>query len=237
MRQSANPKKAKDLQRFFKTCKGEYAQGDRFLGVMVPSQRLVLKKYKDAIGIGEITDLLKSEWHEERLTALLILAEKFKKGDDAEKKEIFDLYLENTRFINNWDLVDLSAPNIVGAYLYTRDQAILYELARSKDFWERRIAVLATFWFIKEGKAKFALAIAEILVGDRHDLIQKAVGWMLREIGKRCSQDIEEEFLKKHYKTMPRTMLRYAIERFSPERRKWYLAGKISGGLSSGSLS
>lgn len=167
---------------------------------------------------------MQSQFHEERLIALLILVAKFQKADDVEKNKIFDLYLKNTKFINNWDLVDLSAPNIMGSYLESRDRAIIYKLAKSKNLWERRISVLATFLFIKNKDAKDALNIAELLLSDRHDLIHKAVGWMLREVGKRCGQEIEEAFLKKRYKTMPRTMLRYAIERFPEKKRLFYLS-------------
>ena len=167
--------------------------------------------------------MLESEWHEERLAALFILVAKFKKADDKEKEKIYKFYLANTKSINNWDLVDLSAPNIVGSYLYNKDASVIFKLAKSKYLWERRIAILSTFYFIKEGDPKISLEIAEILVNDKHDLIQKAVGWMLREVGKRCGQDIEEQFLQKHYKTMPRTALRYAIERFDEPKRKFYL--------------
>jgi 3-methyladenine DNA glycosylase AlkD len=224
LRQAANKEKAIGLQRFFKTGKGEYAEGDKFLGVMVPQTRLLVEKYWQQIFIGETQDLLQSKFHEERLTALLVLVAKFQKADDAGKKEIFDLYLAGTKFINNWDLVDLSAPNIIGAYLESRDHAILYGLAKSKNLWERRIAILATFAFIKNKECEDALKIAEILLIDKQDLIHKAVGWMLREIGKRCGRQIEEEFLRKHYKTMPRTMLRYAIERFSEEKKRYFMA-------------
>ena len=219
----ANLQKAKDLQRFFKTGPGGYAQGDKFLGVMVPQTRLLMKKYWKEISLDETRELLESGFHEERLLALLILVKKFEKGDDKIKNDIFDLYLANTEFINNWDLVDLSAPRIAGAYLYDKDKSILFELAKSKSLWERRISILATFWFIAKGESEFALKIAEILVDDKHDLIHKACGWMLREIGKRCGQDSEEKFLDKHYEAMPRTMLRYAIERFDNKKRKHYM--------------
>jgi len=228
LRQAANHEKAKLLQRFFKTGKGEYAEGDRFLGVMVPQTRKLVKKYWEEISSRETQELLNGEFHEERLLALLILVKKFKKGDDEVKKEIFDLYLANTKSINNWDLVDLSAPRIAGAYLENRDRSVLVKLAKSKSLWERRISILATFWFIGKGESEFALKIAGILVDDNHDLIHKAVGWMLREIGKRCGQEIEEAFLLKHCKTMPRTMLRYAIERFDTARKRYFLAAKLT---------
>ena len=223
LRQMVDPGKAKLLQRFFKTGKGEYAEGDLFLGLTVPQLRLLMKKYWQDISINEVQTLLQSQYHEERLISLFTLVAKFNKTDEAGKKEIFDLYLANTKFINNWDLIDLSAPNIIGNYLYGKESSILFKLARSMSLWERRIAMLATFYSIGKGEPQSALEIAEILVNDNHDLIHKACGWMLREIGKRCDQAIEEEFLQKHYKTMPRTMLRYAIERFDDKKRKYYL--------------
>ena len=223
LRQAASKEKAAGLSRFFKTGRGEYGEGDRFLGVMVPQTRALVKIYWPAISLADVKVLLESEWHEERLAALFILVAKFKKADDKEKEKIYKFYLANTKSINNWDLVDLSAPNIVGSYLYNKDASVIFKLAKSKYLWERRIAILSTFYFIKEGDPKISLEIAEILVNDKHDLIQKAVGWMLREVGKRCGQDIEEQFLQKHYKTMPRTALRYAIERFDEPKRKFYL--------------
>jgi len=227
MKKIADPEKARNLMRFFKTGKGEYAEGDKFLGVMVPQSRQLVKKYWREISVDETKKLLRSDYHEERLTALLILVAKSGVSDDVSKKEIFDLCLDNIGYINNWDLVDVSAPSIVGAYLEEKDTLILFKLAASKSLWERRIAVLATFHFIKIGQPRVALDIAEVLVNDPHDLIQKAVGWMLREIGKRCGQEVEEEFLRKHYKTMPRTMLRYAIERFDDEKRRYYLGKAV----------
>jgi len=227
LHQAANPQKAKILQRFFKTGKGEYAEGDKFLGVAVPQTRAIIKKYWRGISIGEAEILLHAEIHEERMAALLILAEKFEKGDEPSRKEIFDLYLANAKFVNNWDLVDLSAPKIAGAYLENRDKSILPKLAKSKNLWERRIAMLAVFRFIKNGDAAMALKIAEILISDKEDLIRKAVGWMLREIGKNCGQKIEEDFLRRHYRIMSRTTLRYAIERFDEGRRQDYLTGRI----------
>ena len=216
----ANPKQAEILQRFFKTGKGEYGEGDIFLGIKVPEQREVAKKYD--LTLEEIQDLLSDKVHEYRLTALFILVNKYKKSDKKNKKEIFDFYLKNTKSINNWDLVDLSAPNIVGDYLLDKDKSILYKLAKSDNLWEKRIAVLATFAFIKDNQFEDAFKISEILLKDNHDLIHKAVGWMLREIGKR-NLEAEERFLNNHYKKMPRTMLRYAIERFPESKRKYYL--------------
>jgi len=222
LEQLANPKQAALLQRFFKTGKGEYAEGDVFLGLKVPVQRSVAKKYND-LSLSDIQKLLNSKIHEHRLIALLILMQKFDTAEEDVKKQIFELYLKNTRNINNWDLIDLSAPNIVGNYLLDKNRRILYKLAKSSSIWEKRISMLATFEFIANKESKDALAIAEILVNDKHDLIQKAVGWMLREAGKRVSQAEEEKFLKKHYRTMPRTMLRYAIERFDEKKKKFYM--------------
>ena len=221
-----NKKDAQILQRFFKTGEGEYGEGDVFLGIRVPVQRQVLKKYLD-MDLKDIEFLLRTKIHEYRLIALLILVKKFEEGNEQIKKKIFNLYLKNTKYINNWDLVDLSAPHIVGAYLLDKPRNILYKLVKSQSLWERRIAILATFAFIKNNETKDTLKIAQILLKDEHDLIHKAVGWMLRELGKRVSQDIEEKFLKRYYKAMPRTMLRYAIERFEESKRKKYLNGKI----------
>ncbi len=221
LRARASSGKAKILAGFFKTGEGEYGEGDVFLGITVPETRKIAIKYRD-LSLAYIPKLIRSEIHEERLLALLILVHKFEKVGDRGRKNIFDLYLKNTKYINNWDLVDLTAPKIVGAYLMHRSRNILYKLARSKHIWERRIAVLATYAFIKAGEFKDALAISKVLLNDPHDLIHKAVGWMLREVGKQ-SQTTEEQFLKKHHKMMPRTMLRYAIERFPEHLRKAYL--------------
>jgi 3-methyladenine DNA glycosylase AlkD len=221
IRKKANPQKAKLLQGFFKTGKGQYGEGDIFLGLMVPIQREIVKKYQD-LSLRDIQKLLNSKIHEERLIALLILVSQFKKADVKKQEIIFNFYLKNAKNINNWDLVDLTAPNIVGQFLLDKNRKVIYKLAKSHDLWEKRIAVLSTFTFIKYHQFKDALRIAEILLKDKHDLIHKAVGWMLREIGKR-NLVIEEEFLKKHYKNMPRTMLRYAIEKFSEKKRKKYL--------------
>lgn len=217
----ANSEKAKILQRFFKTGKGGYGEGDVFLGVMVPEQRKVAKKYKD-LTLKEIQQLLNSKIHEHRLTSLFILVDKYKKADEKTKKKIFDFYLKNKNNINNWDLIDLSAPNIIGDYLLDKPRDILYKLAKSKSLWERRISILSTAAFIRNGQFDDTLRISEILINDKHDLIHKGVGWMLREVGKR-NQAIEERFLKKYYKKMPRTMLRYAIEKLPENKRKFYL--------------
>ncbi len=226
-----NPAKAKILQRFFKTGKGEYGEGDIFLGIVVPKQRKVVKKYFKQVSLNDVQKLLNSKIHEYRLVGVLILVEKFKKCCHPErsdgipsKKDIFNFYLKNTSKINNWDLVDLSAPNIVGRYLLNNKNniKILYKLAKSKNLWERRIAVLATFAFIKENKFADTIKIAEILLSDKHDLIHKAVGWMLRETGKRDERELIN-FLNKHTLKMPRTMLRYSIERLPEKLRKYYL--------------
>ena len=221
----ANPDKAKHLSRFFKTGKGQYGEGDIFLGIIVPTQRTIAKQF-NTITLNDVTLLLKSPIHEYRLIVLFILIEQFKKGSEEQKKAIFKMYMNNTAYINNWDLVDLSSPNIVGEYLADKDYTTLYLFAKSNSIWKKRIAMLATFSDIKKGRYERALIIAEILVNDKHDLIQKAVGWMLREMGKRGGLKEEELFLKKYSKTMPRTMLRYAIERFPEEKRKYYLSYK-----------
>lgn len=225
LRQLGSKEKAKILQRFFKTGPGEYGEGDVFLGVKVPELRKLAKEY-DGITIFQARQLLTSAIHEERLLSLFILVRKYEKGDDVVKKEIYDLYLKHTKFVNNWDLVDGSAHHIVGAFLMNKKKEPLHRLAKSEDLWERRISILATFHFIKQDKFLETLKIAQILLTDKEDLIHKAVGWMLREIGKRHLQT-EETFLKKYYQKMPRTMLRYAIEKFPEPKRQKYLKGQI----------
>ncbi len=225
LRAHASPAKAAVLQRFFKTGKGEYAEGDVFLGVVVPDTRKVVRTHKD-LPLEDVAALLKSPIHEERLCALLIIVHQFEHGSDAVKKERFDFYLRNTGVINNWDLVDVSAPKVVGAWLRERDKGILYKLARSRNLWERRITILSTIEFIRHRDFADALKISESLLRDRHDLIHKAVGWMLREVGKRDEPTLRE-FLKEHCQTMPRTMLRYAIEKFDETTRRKYLAGSV----------
>jgi 3-methyladenine DNA glycosylase AlkD len=236
----ADPAKAKVLQTFFKTAKGQYAEGDQFLGITVPQQRRIAKEFHD-LPLADLRILLKSPIHEERLTALIILVDQFKSGDQSHRAKVYEFYLNHTAHINNWDLVDISAHHIVGAHLRIRGQRpnssaetpselgrcplILKRLARSKSLWERRIAMVATFYYIRQGQAEPALTIAEMLLKDEHDLMHKAVGWMLREVGKRCSVKVLEDFLAKHHKTMARTTLRYAIEHFSPEKRQTYLRG------------
>jgi 3-methyladenine DNA glycosylase AlkD len=222
----ANPEKAKLLQRFFKTGKGEYGEGDIFIGLMVPQSREIVRKYWGKLTNKETIELLHSKIHEERSIALIIMVLKFEKGGEKEKGKIYKLYLKNTKYINNWDLVDISSHRIVGAYLKNKNRKILYKLASSKSIWEKRIAIISTANFIPNNDFKDTLKISEILLNDSHDLIHKAVGWMLREVGKR-SQKTEEDFLEKHYKKMSRTTLRYAIERFPEKKRRAYLNGKI----------
>jgi 3-methyladenine DNA glycosylase AlkD len=226
LRAVADPEKAKLLLRFFKTGPGEYGAGDRFLGIVMPKVRKIMKSHRQASN-EDILSLLHSKYHEERMTALLILVEQYRCGDESKKKAVFDLYLENTAWINNWDLVDLTAPHIVGAQLFNEDRTMLKTLALSKNLWERRIAALSTFYFIGHGECREAIEIAELLLHDSHDLIHKAVGWMLREAGKRCSMEQECTFLDAHAATMPRTMLRYAIERFPERLRLKYLKAGI----------
>lgn len=220
-----NKEQAAVSQRFFKTGPGEYGQGDIFFGIRVPVLRKLAKKYLD-LPLKDVKKTLRSKYHEQRLLALFIMVDQFSRGDQKKKKSIYGLYLKNTGFINNWDLVDASAHRIVGPYLMDRSRAPLYELAQSEILWERRIAMMSTFHYIKNDEFTDALKIAGMLIGDTEDLIHKAVGWMLREIGKRCLKS-EEAFLKKHYQQMPRTMLRYAIEKFPEPKRKCYLKGQI----------
>jgi 3-methyladenine DNA glycosylase AlkD len=225
LKQLANPVHAAVSQRFFRTGPGEYGEGDIFIGIRVPVLRKMAGAYKD-LPVSECTLLLQSPIHEERLLAILILIRIFKKSQDDVKKSIYELYLKSTDFINNWDLVDTSAEHIVGAYLTDRSKRPLYRLARSNSLWKRRIAIMATFLYVKGHEFAETLKIAEMLMGDRHDLIHKATGWMLREIGKR-DMNVAETFLKAHYKKMPRTMLRYAIERFPENKRQRYLKGTM----------
>jgi 3-methyladenine DNA glycosylase AlkD len=221
----ANKSKAKILRGFFKTDPGEYGEGDVFLGINVPVLRKIAAEYRDIL-LTEVKTLLKSKIHEERLLALLILVQKYSRGDVSERKRIFDLYLKSTRYINNWDLVDVTSGHIVGEYLNDKGKQPLYELVKSKNLWERRIAIVSTYAFIKRNEFSHTLKISALLLSDEEDLIHKAVGWMLREVGKRDLQ-AEEKFLKKYYKKIPRTTLRYAIERFPEAKRKRYLKGEI----------
>ena len=226
IKKQANPEKAKQLQRFFKTGIGQYGEGDVFLGLTVPIQREIAKEFGGEVSFNEIEELLNSGIHEERLISLLILVDRFRKGEDKDKKYIFDFYLRNASRVNNWDLVDLTAPNIVGYFLLDKNRKILRGLAVSDSLWERRIAIVSCFAFIRNNEFDDCLKISEMLLEDSHDLIHKAVGWMLREVGKK-DRAVLEGFLKKHYKSMPRTMLRYSIERFEEGLRKSYLLGEI----------
>jgi 3-methyladenine DNA glycosylase AlkD len=227
LKSMADPDKAAILQRFFKTGLGQYGEGDIFIGVMVPQSRKVAKKFSQ-LQLVEVKMLLYSSIHEERLVALLILVWRYSSALSSreEKEEIVKFYLDNIKQVNNWDLVDLSAPNILGAHLIDRDRRLLYRLARSENVWERRIAILATYHFIRNGDFSDTLKIAEILLQDRRDLIHKAAGWMLREVGKRDVAS-EEAFLEKHLGVMPRTMLRYAIERLPESKRRRYKKNPI----------
>ncbi len=223
LQENSNIEKAKIYLRFFKTGPGHYGEGDQFLGLTVPEQRKIALKYKD-IQVKELKPLIRSPIHEHRLTALLILTYKYKKADEDLRKEIYNFYLENYDCVNNWDLVDLTAPNIVGEYLLTRPsrRKILYELAKSTNLWKKRIAIIATFTFIRNDDFQDTINIAEILLKDDHDLIHKAVGWMLREMGKR-NEKVLLKFLDKHHKEMPRTMLRYSLEKLTQEQREFYM--------------
>ncbi|MFQ6677515.1 MAG: DNA alkylation repair protein [Fidelibacterota bacterium] len=223
--QLSNPDIALHSQRFFKTGKNEYGEGDLFLGIRVPVVRKAVKKFKLA-PIKAIEELLHSEYHEIRLFSLLWLVDRFNKATPDDQENIYHLYIKNMPYINNWDLVDSSAHHIVGAYLENKDKTLLDDCSKSDSLWSRRIAIMATFYYIKRNHFTDALHISETLLNDPEDLIHKAVGWMLREIGKRDLK-IETEFLKSHYKQMPRTMLRYAIEKFNFEERHKYLNGNI----------
>jgi 3-methyladenine DNA glycosylase AlkD len=217
----SDPEYAERLQGFFKTGEGGYGEGDVFIGVRVPDQRQVAKKYKD-LPLADIRMLLMSKVHEHRLTALLILVEQFRKGDDKTRTQIIDLYLENISYVNNWDLVDSSAHKILGEWLVDKPRDLLYNMAQSETLWQRRISIISTFAFINRGDLIDALRLAEALIDDEHDLIHKASGWVLREVGKK-DQKALEKFLMSHCERMPRTMLRYAVEKFSPDRKKFYM--------------
>ncbi len=221
LKKLSDPEHAMKLQGFFKTGEGEYGEGDIFLGVRVPDQRRIAKKYKN-IPLTDVIELLQSGIHEHRLTALFILTEQFNKGDKEARRRIVDLYLGNTDYVNNWDLVDSSAHKILGAWLVDKARDVLYELVESESLWERRISIISTFAFINRGDLADALALAKALIEDGHDLIHKASGWVLREVGKK-DQSALETFLLEHYDIMPRTMLRYAIERLPEERRRFYM--------------
>lgn len=221
LQQLGSPEDALFLQRFFKTAPGQYGYGDIFIGVRVPNTRKLLSQYRN-LTLSDIIPLLVSPIHEERLFALIAMVSIFEKGNETTQIGVYQLYLSHTAYINNWDLVDISAPKIVGAFLADKSREPLYKLVRSKNLWERRIAILATFYFIRNDQFDDTLALAEILLRDKEDLMHKASGWMLREVGKR-NQQMEEDFLKRHCKQMPRTMLRYAIEKFPAELRLMYM--------------
>lgn len=236
LKRHASKERAVLNARFFKTGKGQYGEGDRFLGVTVPNTRIVAKQFRD-LPMNDVKKLLASPWHEVRLLALIIWTMQFQRGDEKKRKEIFDAYLASTKHINNWDLVDTSAGVIVGELLSVTPSpakervgvrcAILKKLAKSKSLWERRIAIVATFAFIRRGESELTFTIADLVMNDREDLMHKATGWMLREVGKRCGRGVLIDYLKPRYKTMPRTMLRYAIEHFSAVERKRWLLGKF----------
>lgn len=229
LRAQASPEKAVLLQRFFKTGPGQYGEGDRFLGLTVPTTRQTIRDFQNKLSLKEVRQLLHSPWHEERLAAVLILVAQYRAGSESKRQKIYQLYLDNSAWVNNWDLVDSSAHYIVGPWLDGRPDklSMLNRLAKSSLVWDRRIAILATFDYIRQARADEALLIAELLLHDQHDLIQKAVGWMLREVGKRVDRQILLQFLDKHAATMPRTTLRYAIEHLDPQVRQAYL-GKSS---------
>jgi 3-methyladenine DNA glycosylase AlkD len=221
----ADPERAAFFVKFFKAGRGEYAAGDRFLGLTVPSVREVAREYQ-SLPLRESLKLLRSPIHEERLLALIILERQFQRGDETQQRAIFHLYLAHLRHVNHWDLVDLSCRTIVGEYLRERDRALLYKLARSRDMWRRRVSIVSTFTFIRTGDCADTLKIARMLLHDDEDLIHKAVGWMLREAGKRDPAALET-FLNRHAADMPRTMLRYAIERLSPARRMHFMTRRV----------
>lgn len=225
IRANANKDHAKTMQWFFKTGKGEYGEGDKFVGIKVPVQRKIAKQFGE-LDLEDLQKLLNSQIHEERLISLLILVEKYDKADEKVKEKIYRFYKKNRRKINNWDLVDLSAPKIMGNHLLNRDKQILYKFAHSKNLWEKRISIISTYSFIKNNDFNTTLEISDILLNDAHDLIHKAVGWMLREVGKKDLKTLEK-FLKPRYNKMPRTMLRYSIEKFPEKKRKKYLKGEM----------
>ena len=226
IRALANKERANHSKKFFKTGKGEYGYGDIFLGVRVPKIRLIAKKNID-ISITDMKTLIKSKYHEERLLGLIILVNKYSKSkDEKDRDQLYKIYVSSFKYVNNWDLVDVTCAHVIGKHLLNKDRSILYTWAKSNDLWTKRIAIVSTHCFIRKNDLQETFKIAKILLNDEHDLIHKAVGWMLREAGKK-DMEKEEIFLKKHYKTMPRTMLRYAIERFPEPKRQKYLKGTI----------
>lgn len=225
IRAKADPKIAEHSQRFFKTGEGEYGEGDRFLGIRVPVIRKLIKAFRD-VPVASILPLVRSRYHEERLFGVLALADRYKRGDEKQRIQVYKRYIEHVDYVNNWDLVDGSAHLIVGPHLQHRSRKLLYTYAKSKNLWRRRIAIMSTYHYVRQCEFEDTLEIASILLNDTEDLIHKATGWMLREVGNR-DRPAEEKFLKQHYRTMPRTMLRYAIERLPERRRKDYLNGKV----------
>jgi len=223
LKRVADKDKVLTLQNFFKTKKGQYGYGDKFLGITVPKIRSISKKYHN-LTQSELKTLLKDPYHEVRLAGVMVLVSKYETTKHASvRKKLFDFYVQNSRLINNWDLVDVSAYKIVGNFLYGKDKTVLYKLAKSENLWQRRISVVSTYYFIKNKEHKVTFKISKMLLRDKEDLMHKAVGWMLREVGKICGEDVLESFLKDNIKKMPRTTLRYAIERMSFEKRKFYL--------------
>lgn len=225
LRKVARPDRVASTEQFFKAYPGGYSEGDRFLCCSVPATRLVAKEFY-ALPLSELDKLISSKWHDDRLLALIILVRQYQKGNDAERKAVYDFYLKHLAHVNNWDLVDTSAYGIIGEHLRDRPRDILVKLAHSDNLWERRVSMVSTLQFLKNGDPTTTLVIAEILLCDPHDLIQKAVGWMLREMGKRVDRAVLLEFLDQHACDMPRTMLRYSIEHLPPQTRAHYLALK-----------
>ncbi len=226
LQKSSDMTRAKTSQRFFKTGLGEYGEGDIFIGVTVPRIRQIAKEYK-MLPLEELHNLVQSSIHEERLTAIIILVLRYAHATEEEREAIYKFYISHIQWINNWDLVDCSAEYIVGPQIKNKSETIVVDMALSKNVWERRIAIISTFYYIKKADHTYTFRIAKILLNDKHDLIQKAVGWMLREVGKRCGQNIEEEFLQEYYTSMPRTMLRYSLEHFSEQKKKYYMQRKV----------
>lgn len=224
LKERIDPEKAAFFPRFFRTGPGEYGEGDLFLGITVPNLRQVAKRHAPRLAVEDLEELLQSPYHEIRFFALIVMTMQYEKGDKKAKEQLVKLYLQNLHRINNWDLVDTSAHKIIGAHLYERDRGLLVDLAQRDHLWSQRISMIATLYFIQKGEYEDTLRIAEILVDHTHDLIHKAVGWMLREVGKK-DQSVEMKFLDKYYREMPRTMLRYAIERFDEDLRQQYLKG------------
>ena len=225
LKRFSNKDKAHTLQYFFKTGKGQYGEGDVFIGVTSPEMQQIAKKYYETISLAEVKQLLYSKIHEERLTALFLLVYKYQKiKSPKEKKEVCEFYLKNLKQVNNWDLVDISCYKIVGDYLYNhvKNKKILYKLAESKNMWEQRVSIVSTMYFVRKNDLKDTIKLSEMLLNHKHDLMHKAVGWLLREVGKK-DEKLLKKFLKKHYDDIPRTTLRYSIERMEEKERKKYL--------------